>query len=123
MEAIFDQIECSFLQINRWLIYLGHKQDNFGSKISFLGHWGGIYFRTLVTSPKLRIIAKIEDYGCIKDIILANHLSLTHSGNEGKLSFPELRINPHFWKAFFRAKVSELLIRTIEQIQVFFLQK
>ena len=110
MEAIFDQIECSFFAKNTWLIYLVRKQNNFGSKISFLGHWGGIYFRTLVTSPKLRIIAKIEDYGCIKDIILANHLSLTHSGNEGKLSFPELRINPHFWKAFSGAKVSDLLI-------------
>ena len=99
-----------FFAKNTWLIYLVHKQNNFGSKISILGHWGGIYFRTLVTSPKLRIIAKIEDYGCIKDIILANHLSLTHSGNEGKLSFPELRINPHFWKAFSGAKVSDLLI-------------
>jgi len=46
----------------------------------------------------------------MKDIILANHLSLTHSGNEGKLSFPELRINPHFWEAFSGAKVSDLLI-------------
>jgi len=86
------------------------KQNNFGPKISFLEHCGGIYFRTLFTSPKLRIIAKIEDYWCMEDIILANHSSLTHSGNEGKLSFPELRINPHFWEAFSGAKVSDLLI-------------
>ena len=63
------KLSAVFFQKNRRLIYLVHKQNNFGSKISFLGHWGGIYFRTLVTSPKLRIIAKIEDYGCIKDII------------------------------------------------------
>ena len=87
------------------------KLNHFRSKISFLGHWGGIYFRTLVTSPKLRIIAKIEDYGCKEHIILANHLSLTHSDNKGKTeASPELRTNPHFWQAFTLAKVSDLLI-------------
>ena len=50
------------------------------SKNRFWGT-GEAFFWTLVTLSKLRIIAKIEDYVCKKHIILANHLSLTHSGN------------------------------------------
>ena len=74
MEAIFDQIECRFLQ-NRLASYVGRrKKKKIGPKIHF---WvaGEAFFSDLGHFSEFEDFSKFEDFGCLKHITLANHSS------------------------------------------------
>ena len=83
MEAIFDQIECRFLQ-NRLASYVGRrKKKKSGPKIHF---WvaGEAFFSDLGHFSGFGDFSRFGDFGCLKHITKAQHLLSSHSGNEGK---------------------------------------
>ena len=107
-EAIFDQIECSFLQKTH-CSYLSCSKKLFGPEKIIFGALGRHFFQTLVTFHKLRIFQKLR----IKIVESMLSLNTYHYQTAFKTwgFFQKMRINPHFLKALFKA---DLLVRWLQ---------
>ena len=108
VEAIFDQIECSFLQKTH-CSYLSCSKKLFGAEKIIFGALGRHFFQTLVTFHKLRIFQKLR----IKIVESMLSLNTYHSQTAFKTwgFFQKMRINPHLLKALFKA---DLLVRWLQ---------
>ena len=81
----------------------GAQRKSFQVQNFIFGGLGRHFFQTLFTFRKLRIISKIED------LVVCGYGFMRYKGNWvfkkwGCFEFQEMRINPHFLKAFYRAK-------------------
>ena len=83
MEAIFDQIECRFLQKAHGSHVWPEKKIISGPKVHF---WavGEAFFSDLRHFSGFGDFSRFGDFGCLKHITKAQHLLSSHSGNEGK---------------------------------------
>ena len=68
MEAIFDQIECIFLQKTLGS-YLTKAQKKIGLQKNRFGGAGEAFLRPCVTLRKLRIFTKIEDFVYVNSLL------------------------------------------------------
>ena len=72
LEAIFDQIECRFLQ-NRLASYVSRTKRKKNWVPKFFWAAGEAFFSDLGHFSEFEDFSKFEDFGCLKHITLANH--------------------------------------------------